>query len=127
MDFSIRGEVFKIDFVSNYVIEKYQEVENLTFQLVDLIDRVEKLGAEYEGSEDTKELWKQAQDIQRERSEIEQKIIPIRREIVKELVESNGIEYDEKFWIRKTSPADINDFVMTCVRKDITGKGSKKK
>jgi hypothetical protein len=127
MDFEIRGQTFKIDFVSNYVIEQYQEVESLAFQLTDLITEVEKLGEKFSDNPDEKEVWKEAQKIQRRRADIEAQIIPIRREIIKEIIETNGMEYDEKFWTRKTSPNDINEFILSCVRKDLNDKGSKKK
>ena len=56
-------------------------------------------------------------------------VTDLRLEILKELIVSNDIEFDSKWWDRRTSPDDINAFIMKCMDKDRKedNKKSKKK
>jgi hypothetical protein len=95
---TVRDKEFKIDFVSNYVQEKYTELTELAF------DHSSADTATKEGRQKLVETTK--------------RLVSVRKELVKEIVESNGYEYEENWWSRKTSPNDLNGFVFSCVSKD---------
>lgn len=125
MVYAVRGKSFKIDFVSNYVHEKYQELVGLTYSLIDNtnLDEILELG-----KTDKKQANALIKEVEGKRKTLANDIIEIRREIIKELVESNGIAYDAQWWLKRTAPDDINEFMMNCIKQDLQDvKESKKK
>ena len=125
MVYAVRDKSFKVDFVSNYVHERYQELVGLTYSLVDNASLDEILEIGKTDKVKAKELIK---EVEKKRKSIAGDIIEIRRDIIKELVESNGISYDANWWLKRTAPDDINEFMLSCVRQDMEkSKPSKKK
>lgn len=137
MILEVRRKEFEINFVNNYVHEKYTEM----LELVDILsaqpDIIEDLAVEgqkkkdeAEDSGDKKEIEKhykaEIQKLSQEVYRVRKDILKIRTEIVQEILESNDIEYDSNFWNKKVSRDDINDFFLECVRKDFDSSVKKK-
>jgi hypothetical protein len=49
-------------------------------------------------------------------------LLELRADLIKEILTSNGYEYDPQWWEHKTDYADQNEFVFACYQKDLTGK-----
>jgi hypothetical protein len=125
MEIIIRGKSFEIDFVSNYVHEKYSELTELIYELIKGMDTTEIQDTFKTDQKKAKELTSQ---LEEKRKKYTKQITELRREIVFELIDSNGIVYDESWWQKRTSPDDINQFMLDCVHKDLGKmKESKKK
>lgn len=125
MVLTVRGKEFKIDFVSNYVQELFQKMVLASFDLVDneKIDDAVTLSKTDQGK--AKAMLR---EIEKSRKLSAKELLELRTEMIKEIVESNGYEFDAHWWSRRTSPEDVNDFLLACVRKDIpeTNKSKKK-
>jgi len=122
MTFDIRGKQFAIDFVSNYCHLKYSELIDLSVKIGDdsEIERAKALPPE-EGVMVLK-------DVIKTRREMSRTITAIRSEILRELLETNSIAYDESWWMHKTSADDINEIVVESIKKDTANvRASKKK
>lgn len=125
MVLTVRGKEFKIDFVSNYVHEKYTEMVYLSCELSDSKKYAEIVEIAKTDSDKSKVMLRELEETRRKMSK---EITDLRREIIFELLDSNGLTYDATWWQKRTSPDDLNDFVITCIRKDLTdSKPSKKK
>lgn len=124
MELIVRGKTFRIDFVSNYVHEKYSELTELSYDLVKQTDTREVQELMSTDMEKAKEL---SNTLEENRKKYTKELILLRREIIREIIESNNIEYDEAWWTKKTSPDDINTFMLDCIRKDLSGKKEVKK
>ena len=124
MKIDVRDQSFDITFVNNYCRERYQD-------MLTLIDEVSGIPEQYEVIKDSEDLDKaklsKMKELNSKQHELTKSITEIRTEIIKELLETNEYEYDQKFWKRKTDVDDLNDFMLTCMQKDVKGKGSKKK
>lgn len=121
MKLTVRGKEFNISLVSNYVHEKYIELIALSVSLVDEVKFSD------EAKKDKDIAKKEYKEIEAKRKDISSKIIEIRREMIRELVETNDIVYDASWWQKKTDPDDINAFLLSCLQKDlIETKGVKK-
>jgi hypothetical protein len=107
MKLTVRDKTFKIELVNNYVHELYSELVNLA---VDLSDHMA----------DTTQIKDRAtyKEMKIQYRALAKESVKTRDDIVKELLESNGIEYDEKWWKRRVGVNDINDFMLTCIQKD---------
>jgi predicted transcriptional regulator len=117
----VRGQVYKIDLVSNWVRKKYSEmvevsgeIQVLTSTIGDIVSRLKKI----ENAQELPELQKEAEHAKQEIQEKTKEIAEIRDEIIREILESNGHDYVRDWWEKKTSPEDINDFIITCLNKD---------
>lgn len=120
MEIDIRGRVFKIEFVNNYCHEKYSEMVKLAFDLSDRENEIKAAGELQDA--------RTAIDRMKEILTAPKKLVELRNEILLELLETNGYEYDKNFWERKTSPNDINELVAEAIEKDRHAvKPSKKK
>ena len=129
MEYTVRNKTFKIDFVSNYVHEKYTELVALVFELSDntKIDEAYEL-LKSKVKDDNEKAKSILKDVDIKRKKYVKDITEIRREIIKELIESNGIDYDFTWWSKRTSPDDINSFMLSCIKQDLQdSKPTKKK
>jgi hypothetical protein len=121
MTLEVRGKKFEINLVNNWVHEQYMVIIQLVSEMTNNADL-------YSYATDDKEGEKKLRAIEKRRYEIKDTLIQLRREIIKEIVETNGYEYDEKWWTRSTEPDDINEFMTACIGKDASkGQSSKKK
>lgn len=136
MTVQVRSKKFEIDLVSNWVLREYAKLHELSIQLVHL--QVEIAGKAQETAdaiqqvddvEKAQEMQQSIIDMKDKFDEKQREIVMLRNDIVRELLESNDIEYDGEWWDRRTGTEDINDFLLTCVNKDVKsdGKRSKKK
>ena len=107
MRMQVRDKSFKIDLVNNYVHELYSEMAGLSFDLSDVSSDVEEVKTRAEFKE-----------LRLGYKLIAKQIVELRDQIIKELLESNGYNYDSTWWKRKTSVNDLNEFVLACVKKD---------
>ncbi len=125
MDFKVRDRTFKINFVNNYCREQYQAMLDTVDDLADLPLEIEEITEDKKLSD--KEAISKLRDIKKRKRELVKQTVDIREDIMTELLTTNNYEYDRNWWLRKTTANDINDFVLGCLQKDLTGKGSKKK
>jgi hypothetical protein len=116
MILAVRGKDFDIGFVNNYCHEKYSELASLALDLQDTKDLTDARKKVEAGDADGAQ--KALRDIDKKRVEITQRIVKLREEILRELVESNGIEFDAEWWKHKASVNDINDFIYESIMKD---------
>lgn len=116
MTVTIRNRDFEITFVNNYCREKYQEMLETAEDLADLPDQLAEAKTRAQGKE-----------LRKQQKALVQKIGAIREEIMKELLTTNGHEYDAHWWLHSTDIDDINEFVVACLHKDLKASGSKKK
>ena len=124
MQIEVRDKVFDITFVNNWSREKYQEMLEYIDELSDLpgkFDDIEK------SEKDRKEKLKEMKELNTLQHELVRKITDLRFEIIVELLETNNYEYDDKWWKRRTDVEDLNNFMLTCMQKDMSKKASKKK
>jgi len=117
--FGVRDKEFDITFVNNYCREEYQRMLELVDELTDLPEEVDGL-TEDESIERRDKLAK-IKEIQKRQRSIVRDISGAREAIVRELLETNGYEFDEKWWSRKTDADDMNTFALGCLQKDIKG------
>ena len=128
MKFAVRGEEFDITFVNNYVREKYQEMLDLVDELTDLPGLVDEVAEDSERNE--KEKRAAFRDIRKRQRGLTKQIALLRRDMLEELLTTNGYDYDAKWWDHNTTSDDINNFVLDCLHKDVTdskGGGAKKR
>ena len=116
MILTVRGKDFAIDFVSNYVHERYSELTALAIDIQETKDLSTVEAALKDG--DAKKAREAARELDKRRGEIIQRIVSIREDILKELLDGNGIEFDAEWWSRKTAVDDVNDFIYESVMKD---------
>ena len=124
MRVDVRDKSFEITFVNNWCREQYQE-------MLCLIDEISAIPEEYDevrnSDKSQKAKLSELKEINTRQHELTRKISDIRFAIVQELLETNEYEFDERWWKRKTDVDDLNDFMLTCMQKDIKGGGTKKK
>lgn len=123
--FEIRGKEFKIDLINNYCTKLYSEefIPAITeLGQIDIDKEIKDRGEKLVGlkGKELREGFKtqgaEIKEIQRKAQDTAKKVCTIRAELLQELLESNNYEYDEKWWNRRTSVEDINDFVLTCMK-----------
>ena len=78
MELTVRGEVFKITLVNNYVHEKYLELMDMVFDIQDVGDDIEKALKDTSAPENTKDKIKA---LSKRAREIRKEMVMIRREI----------------------------------------------
>jgi len=110
----IRKKTFKISFVSNWVVYQYDKLNSKLTELQSLYDQLQLFPPKDE-----------IQEIVEKIKELGSNSLNERLDVVKEILEGNDIEYDRKWWERKTDANDISRFITTCVFKDAST--SKKK
>lgn len=124
MTFDIRGEQFNITFVNNYVREKYQDMVDLADELSDLPNEADAISEE---GGDKKTQIAKLKELKRKQRALVKQIGEVRDEILREILETNGYEYDAQWWRRKTDANDINNFVLGCVQKDVNAEAAQSK
>ena len=133
MDVKVGKKKFKFDKVSILISEMYAELTNMAYGHADLGDELEQIGLEYEiaveEAENTIEKkrvklahTKNIRELKKRSYEITKEIFDKRFEILSELLELNGYEFDETLWRKNASVELINDILV-----DAVGTGSKKK
>jgi len=112
IEIEVRGKIFKIDFVSNWVIVKYEQMNSKLQKLQELYNKLELIPPKEE-----------IKNIVSEIKELGTGLLDEKLEIIEEILTGNDIEYDRKWWERKTDAKDIALFLNKCVFKDtIIGK-----
>ena len=134
MIIEVRDQEFKIDFINNYVHEKYSELSDFISDLVALYNDITTIAEDQKVKQEElslKELMLYNKDKKIEIKNIEssakvlkKNIIDLRQEIIKEVLETNKYEYIHEWWLRKTSAEDCNDFMGACIKKDFKPDGS---
>lgn len=122
----VRGKEFRIELVSNYCHRVYDEIVMAVASLTSLNVELHRKRIEYlemlEAKKDKKELIeKYANDFNKAAEKVEQlktEILAKRKDIIKELLESNDIEFDFEWWDKRTSQDDWNSFVLSCLDPD---------
>ena len=125
MKLTIRDKSFEINFVNNWCRERYQDMIDKVEELGDLPDQLDEISRRDDIGDRAK--LRLLKDLKREKRGLSREIVDIRGEILKELLETNGYEYDQKWWSRKTDADDLNEFILSCLQKDLKADGSKKK
>lgn len=126
MLFGVRDKEFDITFVNNYCREQYQDMLAIIDDMTDLPAAVEEVSDDQTLSK--AERLRKLREMNRGQRAMVRQIATIRLDIVRELVETNGYEFDERWWSRKTDADDMNEFALGCLQKDIKSEaGSKKK
>jgi len=123
MKIEVRGQSFKIDLVSNWVRKRYTEMVELSAQLQELSFTISGIVGELKDVTEREQLdsiQERAESIKGKISEKSQELAEIRDDILRELLESNDLDYVSDWWDKKTGPEDVNDFLLTCLNKDFT-------
>jgi len=123
MKIQVRGQSFKIDLVSNWVRKQYTEMVELSAQLQELSFTISGIVGELKDVTEKSQLDEiqvRAEAIKGKIKEKSQELAELRDEIIRELLESNNLDYKAEWWDRNTAPEDINDFLLTCLNKDFT-------
>lgn len=115
IDVNVRNKTFKISFISNWVIYQYE-------QRTKKLSSLQKLYSELELIPSKERIQEIADEIQ----ELSKGVFENALEIIEEILNSNDIEFDRKWWERRTDANDLNRFLATCVFKDISGHIKKK-
>jgi len=141
MQIEVRDKSFDITFVNNWCREQYQELQELIDEITDISAKVDKISSAIKTAEgeESKKLLDDMREHRKRMKEISTEIVGkpkkinrpkqygIRELIVKEIIETNDYDYDEHWWNHNTDVEDVNDFMLTCMQKDLKKSGSKKK
>lgn len=139
MKIIVRDKTFNIELVNNYSHQLYDEIAKKTRALVDNADELEDRKDEFTEEinqagtiKEKKKIRKEFKDYLKEgeknRDALKTEIVELRLSYIKEILITNDIEFDDQWWIHKTQPNDMNEFLIKCVNKDvIEGKKSGKK
>lgn len=119
MRVEVRGKQFEIELVNNYVHEQYSKLADASFEIVRLPSEAREL--------QPGEMKSGIKKLNGRMAELKKVISDTRKDILRELLESNGYQIDLEWWKRKTDPDDINNFIIGCIKKDSDGKKEKKK
>lgn len=125
---TVRGEVFKIEFVSNWATVEYYKMNKLITNVTNKSDELSSLMKNVNnGTVDKDRGLAKIKIISREIEAIgTEDFFEKRYEIIQEILEGNNYKFDKRFWERKCDPNDLNSFLNQCYLKDIDT-GSKKK
>jgi hypothetical protein len=119
---TVQGKDFIINLVNNYVMTMYTELTDESSRLGILSDELTEMAMALENikifTQERKDAEKALKEKQLELRKSRDTIVNLRDKIIEELCESNDIDYDEKWWSRKTGLEDLNDFMIACVKKD---------
>lgn len=105
-------ETFKISFVSNWATNEFKEITEDSIEIHKEYLALKSNEKTFDGS--SSDIFNRGQNL------LERKY-----ELLKDILESNGHEFNAKFWDRKTDPDTVNKFIMQAIHKDL--QGSKKK
>ena len=114
----VRNKTFDIGFISNYMIREHSKI-------IEDSNRAAKLYADFKKAENENNL-KRMEELSGALLDFDKNDYFNRRTaLIKEILTENGIEFDAKWWDRKTGPDDIMIFLNEAVNKDVNK--SKKK
>lgn len=133
MDVEIAKKKFKLDKVSIYISELYSELAGMAYGYHDIEQEINDIGLEYEIKVEECDsilerkkiklkMSKAIKEATKKGPELTKKIYDKRFEVLKEILELNGYEYEHEFWLKKASVEDVNDILV-----ELVGGGSKKK
>jgi len=114
INIDVRDKTFRISFVSNWVVYQFEKMNQKLIKLQELYEKLES----FPPKDEIKKLADEIKDMG-------SGLLDERLEIVKEVLESNDIEFDRKWWEKKTDGNDVARFLSFCVFKDAIN--SKKK
>lgn len=114
IEIEVRGKTFKIWFVSNWVVREYEKLNQKLATLQEMYKELETLPGK-----------DRIQELAAEIKKIGSSLLDDRLEIVEEILLTNDIDFDRKWWERKTDAVDISTFLNKCAFKDVIA--SKKK
>ena len=121
MKIKVRDKEFKIELVNNYVHQLYQEITDISKEIVEEVEKLKELTEEYLKNK-TKETEKNLNELGKKlniyRKEKTKELYDLRMEIIQEVLTTNNYEYDSVWWLKRTEPNDLNDFMITCINKD---------
>lgn len=134
MDIKIRDKVFKINLVNNEAQNLYGEIRTLSLQLVEYVSEVKEITEEFDiESKDLDRKERKAlrlkyktelNEMKAEAGEWSKSIQTNIELLMTELLIHNNYEFDKNWWIHKISQEDKENFLTTCMKKDVT-KGKK--
>jgi hypothetical protein len=130
MVFEIRNKVFKIELVNNWCRLRYQDLIDKVAELTAIPGEIQGLVKEADSNKDIDDLKRIKAEIKRlskSTGSVTKEIIDIRLDIVRELLESNLIDFDQNFWLRKADADDVNNLIMDSLTRDTKEKGGSKK
>jgi hypothetical protein len=130
MLFEIRGRNFEIELVNNWCRLRYQDLIDATERLTLLPGQVQDLAKEATETKDKEELKRIKEELKSYKGktgEYTREIMEIRISIIEELLDSNGLNFDRNFWLKRADIDDVNDFILDCLTKDVKDKKSSKK
>lgn len=116
----VRNKEFNIDLVNNEVNRLYQEINETSLEMTQISIDIKSMTAERKKDdrpfteEETKKIETLSERVKAARFEL----IDKRWKIIKELMETNGYDFDFDFWNRRTGPEDLNQFVFDCLDVD---------
>ena len=119
----VRGRTFKIGFVSNYVTINFAKIDEKIRIANEYRTKSNEITSKVQQGKMTFDEGKaQLEGFTSELNEVTEGVIESRFDLVREILTTNDYEYDEKFWQRKTTPADLNAFLYACYTKDFSEK-----
>jgi hypothetical protein len=129
----VGNKKFDLTKVSIYISELYGELSMLAFGHSDLIDKLNDASTEYELDVEEAQTKadklrarlkhsKRIREIRAEGDEITKDIYSKRFDVLKELLELNGYDFNLELWRKNSDKEQINDILV-----ELVGGGSKKK
>ena len=140
MYITIRNKEFKIELVNNYVRKLYVELTELCEGITDLIHEMQDELDNYKDQEDKtdnkegalslhktkRQLYKEYREIHKkqktELNTLKHRTVLVRNSILEEILISNNIEFDVKWWDHKADANDINELIEQCFKPNSTTK-----
>jgi hypothetical protein len=103
------------------MVEASTRMQELSGEIAGIIEELGKVTE----PEQFASIQERADKARAEINERKNEVLEARQEVIEELLESNGLKYDGDWWDKKTSPEDVNDFLLACLNKDfVPGKDS---
>lgn len=128
MKIKIQDKEFKIELVNNYVHQLYEEIKELSIELIGKSDFLQAQLTEYSKNPDRekkKSLDLDLDEFNKFKNEKRKEIAKLRMEIIEEVLTTNNYNFEEKWWLRRTEPDDLNNFMLACIQKDAKTEGKK--
>ena len=124
----IKDKIFNISFVSNYVVYEWTKIHQIISDVSKETINLQKLMNDIKDNKGSiEENEKKLRDIEEKiRSKGTDSFFEKRMNLVKEICESNEIEFNRRWWERKTEPSDVIFFLNECFNKDLLKKTLKK-
>jgi hypothetical protein len=120
----VDGVVFSISRITQLISELYNKLQSETKEASEKLLKVQTLVKSLEGKSDVKEIErikKKVESIIEETKGSDERYIKKQGNIIRAILEINGIEYDKSYW-KKWDFFEINLFIKECIEKDINPK-----